>query len=191
MFLLIYHVSAISLSMISNGHRCNSVVKRTKSTKLSINLSIPDCFIARSCRVFDNFPFARFQICRDIPVEAGVIVVCIPDHLGDRLGGHDTPHTFLGQKFLVTLRHHAGSDETGQNICGPNAMGLNLPKLKDGASFPGWFRRIVFSRRDRILRGSKMPTVPLEEAQAIPSSASMGRPVRQISLAMPSGRRFQ
>lgn len=47
---------------------------------------------------------------------------------------------------------------------------LNLSKLQDVALFPGWFRRIVLYRSHRILRGKELPTVPLKEAQAIPSA---------------------
>ena len=47
---------------------------------------------------------------------------------------------------------------------------LNLSKLQDRSLFPGWFRRIVFRRCDRILRGKKLPTVPLEDAWNIPSA---------------------
>ena len=28
---------------------------------------------------------------------------------------------------------------------------LNLPKLRESAAFPGWFRRIVFKQGDRVL----------------------------------------
>jgi RNA polymerase sigma factor (sigma-70 family) len=39
---------------------------------------------------------------------------------------------------------------------------LNLPKLREPAAFPGWFRRIVFKQGDRVLRGKHLATVPLE-----------------------------
>ncbi len=41
---------------------------------------------------------------------------------------------------------------------------LNLPKLREPAAFPGWFRRIVFKQGDRVLRGKHLTTVPLEPA---------------------------
>src|SRR2546423_12972667 len=41
---------------------------------------------------------------------------------------------------------------------------LNLPKLREPAAFPGWFRRIVFKQGDRVLRGKRLATVPLEPA---------------------------
>lgn len=41
---------------------------------------------------------------------------------------------------------------------------LNLPKLREPAAFPGWFRRIVFKQGDRVLRGKHLATVPLEPA---------------------------
>ena len=39
---------------------------------------------------------------------------------------------------------------------------LNLPKLREPAAFPGWFRRIVFKQGDRVLRGKHLATIPLE-----------------------------
>ncbi|HZU67798.1 MAG TPA: sigma-70 family RNA polymerase sigma factor [Ktedonobacteraceae bacterium] len=41
---------------------------------------------------------------------------------------------------------------------------LNLPKLREPAAFPGWFRRIVFKQGDRVVRGKHITTVPLEPA---------------------------
>src|SRR4029453_2075711 len=43
---------------------------------------------------------------------------------------------------------------------------LSLPKLREPAAFPGWFRRIVFKRGDRLIRGKSLTTVPLEAAGA-------------------------
>ena len=48
---------------------------------------------------------------------------------------------------------------------------LTLSQLEDVARFPGWFRRIVFCRCDRIVRKKQFPTVPLGETQAIASPA--------------------
>jgi RNA polymerase sigma factor (sigma-70 family) len=39
---------------------------------------------------------------------------------------------------------------------------LSLPKLREPAAFPGWFRRIVFKRGDRLIRGKSLATVPIE-----------------------------
>jgi RNA polymerase sigma factor (sigma-70 family) len=44
---------------------------------------------------------------------------------------------------------------------------LSLPKLREPAAFPGWFRRIVFKRGDRLIRGKSLTTVPLEAAGAV------------------------
>ena len=41
---------------------------------------------------------------------------------------------------------------------------LSLPKLREPAAFPGWFRRIVFKRGDRLIRGKSLTTVPIEAA---------------------------
>ncbi len=45
---------------------------------------------------------------------------------------------------------------------------LDLPKLREPAAFPGWFRRIVFKQSDRFTRGKHIPTTPLENAHHIP-----------------------
>ncbi len=45
---------------------------------------------------------------------------------------------------------------------------LNLPKLREPAAFPGWFRRIVFKQSDRLTRGKHIPTMPLENANNFP-----------------------
>src|ERR671930_94620 len=46
-----------------------------------------------------------------------------------------------------------------------------LPKLREPAAFPGWFRRIVFKRGDRLIRGKSLATVPIEAAGDLPSPA--------------------
>ena len=40
----------------------------------------------------------------------------------------------------------------------------DLPALRKPAAFPGWFRKIVFKHCDRLTRGKRPPTVPLEAA---------------------------
>jgi RNA polymerase sigma factor (sigma-70 family) len=47
---------------------------------------------------------------------------------------------------------------------------LNLDKLREPAAFPGWFKRIVIKRVDRITRGKHLPTVSLEAAVETPHS---------------------
>jgi F-type H+-transporting ATPase subunit beta len=47
---------------------------------------------------------------------------------------------------------------------------LSLNKLREPAAFPGWFRRILLKHSDRLIRGKRVPTIPLEEAQEFPSS---------------------
>ena len=46
-----------------------------------------------------------------------------------------------------------------------------LPKLREPAAFPGWFRRIVLKRGDRLIRGKHLPMVTLDAAGALPSGA--------------------
>lgn len=47
---------------------------------------------------------------------------------------------------------------------------LNLDKLREPAAFPGWFRRIVIKRVDRLTRGKKLPLTSLEAAYDMPST---------------------
>jgi RNA polymerase sigma factor (sigma-70 family) len=46
---------------------------------------------------------------------------------------------------------------------------LCLPKLREPAAFPGWFRRIVVKRGDRLVRGKSPVMVPIEAAGQLPS----------------------
>ena len=48
----------------------------------------------------------------------------------------------------------------------------DLANLRKPAAFPGWFRRIVFKRCDRIRRGKQVATVPLEAAGEVSSGTS-------------------
>ena len=45
----------------------------------------------------------------------------------------------------------------------------DLPKLREPAAFPAWFRRIVFKHCDRLTRGKRVPTTPLEAIGGIPA----------------------
>lgn len=46
----------------------------------------------------------------------------------------------------------------------------SLSGLREPAAFPGWFRRIVFKHCDRLTRGRRVPTVPLESIPEMTSS---------------------
>lgn len=46
----------------------------------------------------------------------------------------------------------------------------NLPKLRRAAAFPGWFRRVVRYRCNRVMRARRLPTVPLETRSTVTSS---------------------
>lgn len=47
---------------------------------------------------------------------------------------------------------------------------LCLPKLREPAAFPGWFRRIVFKQCDRLTRGKALSLAPLHAEQELPAS---------------------
>src|SRR5919202_3805973 len=45
----------------------------------------------------------------------------------------------------------------------------SLDGLREAAAFPGWFRRIVFKHCDRITRGLRLKTVPLQSVEGLAS----------------------
>lgn len=45
-----------------------------------------------------------------------------------------------------------------------------ITSLREPAAFPAWFRRIVHKRADRLVRGRQIALVPLQAADAIPST---------------------
>ena len=45
----------------------------------------------------------------------------------------------------------------------------DLPSLREYGAFPSWFRRLIFKHCDRLTRGKRLQTVPLEEAYNISS----------------------
>ena len=54
---------------------------------------------------------------------------------------------------------------------------FGLDKLNEPAAFPGWFKRIVIKRIDRVIRRKKHPTGSLElagEGVAVPESGCEG-----------------
>ncbi len=77
---------------------------------------------------------------------------------------------------------------------------LNLPKLREPAAFPGWFRRIVFKQGDRVIRGKYIPTAPLETAYNLPlakldpslviETREMNEAVRRAVEALPEHERI-
>ncbi len=48
---------------------------------------------------------------------------------------------------------------------------IGLPKLREPAAFPGWFRRIVLKRGDRLVRGKRPALLSLDVAGQLSSSA--------------------
>lgn len=47
-----------------------------------------------------------------------------------------------------------------------------LPSLREPAAFPGWLRRIVVNHSHRLLRGKRVPLVPLEDASEVASDGA-------------------
>lgn len=73
-----------------------------------------------------------------------------------------------GWAFRV-LRDHQLADDAVQEAFAEAF--LNLDKLREPAAFPGWFRRIVIKRVDRLTRGKKLPTTSLEAAHNASATA--------------------
>jgi len=65
----------------------------------------------------------------------------------------------------------------------------DLNALREPAAFPGWFRRIVFKHCDRITRGKRLPTVPLDAVLEAadnapgPAEAAESRETRETVLS--------
>ena len=68
-----------------------------------------------------------------------------------------------GYAYAILGDFHLAEDATQEAFV--NAY-RDLSQLSEPAAFPGWFRRIVFKRCDRLTRGKKMPTVSLDAAAA-------------------------
>lgn len=47
----------------------------------------------------------------------------------------------------------------------------DLKKLQATAAFSTWFRRVLFTHCDRLTRGKRIPTVPLADAEWVPTDA--------------------
>ncbi len=48
---------------------------------------------------------------------------------------------------------------------------LDLEKLQKPRSFPSWFRKVIFTQCNRLVRGKRIQTVPMEGAVEMPSEA--------------------
>ncbi|MCH7960097.1 MAG: sigma-70 family RNA polymerase sigma factor [Candidatus Hydrogenedentes bacterium] len=66
--------------------------------------------------------------------------------------------------FAVLGDYHLAQDATQDAFA---EAFLNLDKLREPAAFPGWFRRILIKRIDRLIRKKRIPTVALYEGIAI------------------------
>lgn len=53
---------------------------------------------------------------------------------------------------------------------------LSLPKLREPAAFPGWFRKVVRKHCDRLIRGKQVDTIPLEFSNEL--TATSGDPAK-------------
>lgn len=65
---------------------------------------------------------------------------------------------------------------------------LNLPKLREPAAFPGWFRRVIFKQCDRLTRGKRLALAPLEVAGDV---LFAGRAPSEIAEANERGERVR
>ena len=74
-----------------------------------------------------------------------------------------------------------------------------LPALRAPQAFPVWLRKIVFKQCDRLTRGKRVETVPIQDAEHLPSPAlgldeiaqrhQMEEEVRRAIQSLPAGQR--
>ncbi len=72
----------------------------------------------------------------------------------------------LGYAYSILGRFDLAEDAAQEAFI--QAWG-DLPKLREPAAFPGWFKRIVFKHCDRLTRGARPSFVPLDEASEVAS----------------------
>ena len=72
----------------------------------------------------------------------------------------------LGYAYSILGRFDLAEDAAQEAFI--QAWG-DLPKLREPAAFPGWFKRIVFKHCDRLMRGNRPSFVPLDEASEVAS----------------------
>lgn len=75
----------------------------------------------------------------------------------------------VGYAYSILLDFHFAEDAAQEAFIECYA---NLWQLRDAAAFPAWFRRVVFKHCDRLTRGKRVPTVPIESAEQIESRDS-------------------
>jgi RNA polymerase sigma factor (sigma-70 family) len=73
-----------------------------------------------------------------------------------------------GCAYAVLRDFHTAQDAAQEAFV---AAYRDLPKLRDPKAFPGWFRRIVIRQCNRLTRGGRLLTVPLEDALDVPSGS--------------------
>jgi DNA-directed RNA polymerase specialized sigma24 family protein len=89
---------------------------------------------------------------------------------GDKLAFVELTRRFQLFAFGYALAH-IGDFQKAEDIVQEAfvAAWLALPTLAEPAAFPGWLRGIVRHQASRVLRRKHARTVPLTEAEALPS----------------------
>ena len=72
----------------------------------------------------------------------------------------------VGYAYTVLGDFHLAEDAAQEAFIGAY---LDLPKLRNPQAFQGWFRKTVFKHCDRLTRGKRIQTVPLEVAFGVSS----------------------
>lgn len=68
-------------------------------------------------------------------------------------------------RAYAVLRDHQLAEDAVQEAF--TEAYVSLDKLREPAAFPGWFKRIVIKRIDRLIRKKQLPTTSLEQAFAV------------------------
>lgn len=105
---------------------------------------------------------------------------------GDRVAFAEITRRFRDNahaRAYAVLRDHQLAEDAVQEAFAEAFM--NLEKLREPAAFPGWFKRIVIKRIDRLIRGKRIPTTSLDAgAEAVSDPFD---PSAQLDLADTSG----
>lgn len=74
----------------------------------------------------------------------------------------------VGYAFGILGDAHLAEDAAQEAFVAAYA---DLPQLQAPEAFPAWFQRVVFKHCDRLTRGKRIPTVPMDEVEWVVSNS--------------------